>query len=172
MVVTNKKKNNYINIVKKKISFYNIEMINELFNYLGYLNNSKFFAGLVMIMLNIGSKYVTVELSKSQEAYLKNSVGRQLLIFAISWMGSRDILIALALTAIFTVLTDHLFNEESPMCVIPMKYRQFEEVLDLDKNQEVTDDEIAKATEILAKAKKREQRKEQLRNLNNFIMQV
>ena len=72
-------------------------MINEVFNYLGYLNNSKFFAGLVMIMLNIGSKYVTIELSKSQEAYLKNSVGRQLLIFAISWMGSRDILIALAL---------------------------------------------------------------------------
>ena len=79
-------------------------MISEVFNYLGYLNNSKFFAGLVMIMLNIGSKYVTIELSKSQEAYLKNSVGRQILIFAISWMGSRDILIALALTAIFTVL--------------------------------------------------------------------
>ena len=164
--------NNYINIVKKKISFYNIEMISEVFNYLGYLNNSKFFAGLVMIMLNIGSKYVTIELSKSQEAYLKNSIGRQILIFAISWMGSRDILIALALTAIFTVLTDHLFNEESPMCVIPMKYRQFEEVLDLDKNQEVTDDEIAKATQILEKAKRREQRKEQLRNLNSFIMQV
>ena len=148
---------NYINIVEKKISFYNIKMISEAFNYLGYLNNSKFFAGLVMIMLNIGSKYITIELSKSQEAYLKNSVGRQILIFAISWMGSRDILIALALTAIFTVLTDHLFNEESPMCVIPMKYRQFEEVLDLDKNQEVTDDEIAKATEILEKAKRREQ---------------
>ena len=163
---------NYINIVEKKISFYNIKMISEAFNYLGYLNNSKFFAGLVMIMLNIGSKYITIELSKSQEAYLKNSVGRQILIFAISWMGSRDILIALALTAIFTVLTDHLFNEESPMCVIPMKYRQFEEVLDLDKNQEVTDDEIAKATEILEKAKRREQRKEQLRNLNSFIMQV
>ena len=76
------------------------------------------------------------------------------------------------MTAAFVILTDHLFNEESPMCVIPMKYRQFEEVLDLDKNQEVTDDEIAKATEILAKAKKREQRKEQLRNLNSFIMQV
>ena len=172
MVVLKMVINNYINIVKKKISFYNIEMISEVFNYLGYLNNSKFFAGLVMIMLNIGSKYITIELSKSQEAYLKNSVGRQILIFAISWMGSRDILIALALTAIFTVLTDHLFNEESPMCVIPMKYRQFEEVLDLDKNQEVTDDEIAKATEILSKAKKREQRKEQLRNLNSFIMQV
>ena len=147
-------------------------MVSNILEYLKALNNSKFFAGVVMIMLNIGSKYVTIELSKNQEQYLKNNVGRQLLIFAISWMGSRDILIALALTAIFTVLTDHLFNEESPMCVIPMKYRQFEEVLDLDKNQEVTDDEIAKATAILDKAKKREQRKEQLRNLNNFIMRV
>ena len=105
-------------------------MISEVFNYLGYLNNSKFFAGLVMIMLNIGSKYVTVELSKSQEAY--QNIGRQLLIFAIFFDGSRDILIALALTGIFTVLIDHLFNEESPMCVIPMKYRQFA-VVDLDK---------------------------------------
>jgi len=147
-------------------------MIQQVLNYLGYLNNSKFFAGLVMIMLNIGSKYVTIELSKSQEAYLKNSVGRQLLIFAISWMGSRDILIALALTAIFTVLTDHLFNEESPMCVIPMKYRHFEEVLDLDKDNNVTDEELSKASAILEKAQRRGQRKEQLRNLNNFIMKV
>ena len=29
-------------------------------NYINSLNNSKFFAGLVMIMLNIGSKYVCV----------------------------------------------------------------------------------------------------------------
>ena len=147
-------------------------MMKNFFDRFKNLNNNSFFAGMMLILLNIGSKYITVELSKSQEAYLKNSVGRQILIFAISWMGSRDILIALALTAIFTVLTDHLFNEESPMCVIPMKYRQFEEVLDLDKNQEVTDDEIAKATQILEKAKRREQRKEQLRNLNSFIMQV
>ena len=147
-------------------------MINEVFNYLGYLNNSKFFAGLVMIMLNIGSKYVTIELSKSQEAYLKNSIGRQLLIFAISWMGSRDILIALALTAIFTVLTDHLFNEQSQLCIIPRKYRRYEHLLDLDKNNEVTEEEIRKATEILEKAKKRVNRQEQLRNLNNFMLQV
>ena len=147
-------------------------MLDKLLKYLSYLNNSKFFAGLVMIMLNIGSKYVTVELSKNQEEYLKNNIGRQMLIFAISWMGSRDILIALALTAIFTVLTDHLFNEESSLCIIPQKYRQYQHLLDLDKNNVVTDDEIKKATEILEKAKKKSQRQEQLRNLNNFMLQV
>ena len=147
-------------------------MLDKLLKYLSYLNNSKFFAGLVMIMLNIGSKYITIELSKNQEEYLKNNIGRQMLIFAISWMGSRDILIALALTAIFTVLTDHLFNEESSLCIIPQKYRQYQHLLDLDKDMVVTDDEIKKATEILEKAKKKSQRQEQLRNLNNFMLQV
>ncbi len=147
-------------------------MLDKLLKYLSYLNNSKFFAGLVMIMLNIGSKYITVELSKNQEEYLKNNIGRQMLIFAISWMGSRDILVALALTAIFTILTDHLFNEESSLCIIPQKYRQYQHLLDLDKNMVVTDDEIKKATEILEKAKRKNQRQEQLRNLNNFMLQV
>ena len=147
-------------------------MLDKLLKYLSYLNNSKFFAGLVMIMLNIGSKYVTVELSKNQEEYLKNNIGRQMLIFSISWMGSRDILVALALTAIFTILTDHLFNEESSLCIIPQKYRQYQHLLDLDKNMIVTEDEIKKATEILDKAKRKSQRQEQLRNLNNFMLQV
>ena len=147
-------------------------MVSNILEYLKALNNSKFFAGVVMIMLNIGSKYVTIELSKNQEQYLKNNVGRQLLIFAISWMGSRDILIDLALTAIFTVLTDHLFNEQSSYCIIPEKYRRYEHLLDLDENNEVTEDEIRKATEILEKAKKRTQKQEQLQQLNNFMIQV
>ena len=147
-------------------------MVSNILEYLKALNNSKFFAGVVMIMLNIGSKYVTIELSKNQEQYLKNNVGRQLLIFAISWLGSRDILIALALTAIFTVLTDHLFNEQSSYCIIPEKYRRYEHLLDLDENNEVTEDEIRKATEILEKAKKRTQKQEQLQQLNNFMIQV
>ena len=147
-------------------------MLSTLMEYLGYLNNSKFFAGVVMIMLNVGSKYITVELSKSQEQYLKNNVGRQLLIFAISWMGSRDILTALALTAVFTVLTNHLFNEESQFCIIPKKYRKFEHLLDLNKDGEVTQDEIDKATEVLEKARKKEQRREHLKNLNSFMLRV
>ena len=147
-------------------------MISVVFEYLSRLNNSKFFAGLVMILLNIGSKYVTIELSKNQEQYLKNTIGRQVLIFAISWTGTRDILMALALTAIFTVLTDHLFNEESKLCVIPKKYREFEHILDLDKDNQVSEEEIRTATAILEKAKKKIIKQDQLRNLNTFSLKV
>ena len=52
-------------------------MISYIMNSLKTLNNSKFFAGVVMIMLNIGSKYVTIELSKNQEQYLKNNIIRE-----------------------------------------------------------------------------------------------
>ena len=37
------------------------------------LNNSKIFTALMMICLNIGSKYITIKLSKSQEEYMKNT---------------------------------------------------------------------------------------------------
>ena len=147
-------------------------MIGVVLEYLKALNNSKFFAGVVMIMMNIGSKYVTIELSKNQEQYLKNNIGRQFLIFAISWMGSRDILIALALTAIFTILADHLFNEQSKLCIIPRKYRRYEHLLDLDKNNEVTEEELKHAKEVLERSRKKVERQGQLKNLNNFITQV
>ena len=147
-------------------------MIGVVLEYLKALNNSKFFAGLVMIMMNVGSKYVTIELSKNQEQYLKNNIGRQILIFAISWMGSRDILIALALTAIFTILADHLFNEQSKLCIIPRKYRRYEHLLDLDKNNEVTEEELKHAKKVLERSRKKVERQGQLKNLNNFITQV
>jgi hypothetical protein len=147
-------------------------MIGVVLEYLKSLNNSKFFAGFVMIIMNIGSKYVTIELSKNQEQYLKNNIGRQFLIFAISWMGSRDILTALALTAIFTILADHLFNEQSKLCIIPRKYRRYEHLLDLDKNNEVTEEELKHAKEVLERSRKKVERQGQLKNLNNFITQV
>jgi hypothetical protein len=43
---------------------------------------------------------------------MKWSISKQILIFAMAWMGTRDIYAALGLTAVFTILSDYLFNEE------------------------------------------------------------
>ena len=135
---------------------------------LGSLNNSKFFAGVMMIMLNVGSKYIKVELTKSQERFLQKNVFRQVMVFAILWMGTKDVITALIMTGIFHVLANHLLNEQSNFCIIPEKWRQFEEVLDLDGDGKVTEAEIKKAKEILEKAKRKEVKRERLRNMNNF----
>ena len=147
-------------------------MIKNFFDRFKNLNNNSFFAGMMLILLNIGSKYITVELSKSQEQYLKNSVARQLLIFAIAWMGSRDIVVALVLTGIFHVLTMYLFNEKSKFCIIPHEMRVYEDVLDLNGDGVVSEEEINKARQILQKAMNKDKDKKQIQAANFFKQNV
>ena len=65
------------------------------------LNNSKVFAGLMIITLNIASKFVNIKLGKTMERYLKYTFSKQILVFAIAWMGTRDIYIALTIVFFF-----------------------------------------------------------------------
>jgi len=137
-------------------------------NHVMYLNNSKFFAGVIMILLNIGSKFITIQFSKSTEEYLKWTVSKQLLVFAMAWMGTRDIYAALGLTAVFTILSDYIFNEESDLCIVPQKYRVLHKLVDTNEDGVVTEPELAAAIAVLEKAKREKQRKEQKEAFKRF----
>jgi len=123
-------------------------------NHIMFLNNSKFFAGIVMILLNVGSKFIAIQFSKSTEEYLKMNVTKQLLVFAMAWMGTRDIYTSLVLTAVFTILSEHIFNEESPYCCVPHKYRILSKLVDANDDGNVTETEINDAIAVLEKAKR------------------
>lgn len=148
-----------------KILFNSIAFIH---NHILFLNNSKFFAGVIIILLNIGSKFITIQFSKSTEEYLKMNVTKQILIFAMAWMGTRDIYISLILTAVFTILSDHLFNEESPYCCVPEKYRILAKIADKNLDGKVTDEEINNAINILEKARRDKIRINQRKNFTLF----
>jgi len=107
--------------------------ISYLNHHVMYLNNSKFFAGVIMILLNVGSKFITIQFSKSTEEYMKWSVSKQLLVFSMAWMGTRDIYTALGLTAVFTILSEYLFNEESALCMVPPQYRVLQKLIDTNE---------------------------------------
>lgn len=136
-----------------------------------YLNNSKFFAGVIMILLNVGSKFIAIQFSKSTEEYIKYSVGKQILVFAMAWMGTRDIYTAIGLTAAFTVMSEYLLNEESPYCVVPHKYRVLHKLVDTNNDGDLTDTEISAAVAILEKAKREKQRKHQKKLFSKFDFQ-
>ena len=142
--------------------------ISYLNNHVKYLNNSKFFAGVIMILLNVGSKFMAIQFSKSTEEYMKFSLSKQLLIFSMAWMGTRDIYISLGLTAVFTILSDHLFNEESSMCIVPYKYRVLHKLLDTNGDGQVSETEISSAIAILEKAAREKQRKQQKEAFTKF----
>ena len=124
------------------------------------LNDNKFFAGIVMLTMNIGSKYISIELSKTQENYIKYSLGRQILIFAVLWMGTRDIVTSLILTVIFILFADYLFNEHSKYCIIPDHYKELNITMDTD-NTKVTQKEVNDAIKVLKLARKLKKDKEE-----------
>ena len=121
-----------------------------------------------MILLNVGSKFISIQFSKSSEEYLKMNVTKQLLVFSMAWMGTRDIYTALVLTAVFTVLSDHLFNEESPYCCVPEKYRVLSTLVDTNNDGEISQDEINNAITILENAKKNKEKMKQKQSFTLF----
>ena len=129
-----------------------------------YLSSNKFFTGFMFLILNVGAKYATVNISKSQQEYIKRALFREVLIFAIIWSGSRDLFVSLILTVVFMVFTDYLFNDSSKFCVIPKHLRKFEDLIDTDGDGKISEEEIQKAMKILERAKKKEEKRKKLRN--------
>lgn len=117
-----------------------------------FLNNSKIFAGLIVIILNIAGKFVNIKLSKTMESYLKHTFSRNILVFCIAWMGSRDIYSALFMTTIFIILIDFVFNEESNYCMLPETFKTYHMSI-LEENNPTTD-EIRNAENVLKRANK------------------
>jgi hypothetical protein len=124
-----------------------------------YINTNKYLVGLAMIMLNIGSKFISVQFSKSTEEYLKLSVTKQILLFSMAFLGTRCLITSLVLVAVFTILSDHLFNEESKYCIIPHKYRILYKLVDTNNDGKISEEEINNAVKILEKAKKQKEEK-------------
>ena len=103
-----------------------------------------------MIAMNIGSRYIDLKLTKGQELLLKN-IAREVLIFTIVFINTKDIVISIIITVIFTILVNFLLNEESKYNILPSKYKQLNLISNNDKI--VTDYEITNAYETLKKAK-------------------
>jgi hypothetical protein len=143
-------------------------MYNQLINSIYSLNNSKFFAGIMIILLNIGSRFITIKLSKTQEEFLRNSIGHQILIFAIAWTGTRDIFTALLLTAIFVILTQFLLNEASNFCVLPRYMSELQKEMDINDDDNLSEQEIIRAINILKNAKEQERKKQSLELMYAF----
>ena len=130
-----------------------------LHNRINALSTSKIFAGLMIILLNISSKFVTIKLSKSMEAYLKYTFSRNVLIFAIAFVGSRDIYVAIFVTLVFILFMDYLLNEESTFCILPESFKKYHtELVENMENQHAptstpTIDQINQAIKVLSQVR-------------------
>ena len=132
-----------------------IGLFSDITNYIKNINDSKIFAGLMILTLNISTRFVNIKLSKTVESYLKNSFSRSSLFFVMAWMATRDVWVALGFCIVLTVLMDYLFNEESMFCIFPETFTDYHvNLLNDERNCKVfTKEDVDKAIEVLRKAK-------------------
>ena len=79
---------------------------------LNELSANKYFFGIVMITINIGSRFIFDELSDKQKKCINSKLVRRIVIFCIFFMATRDILASITLTLIFILFISDIFREE------------------------------------------------------------
>lgn len=137
---------------KKLFNNYNFEKFNVL-SFIENLNTNKLFIGIVIIFMNIGTRHIEIKLTKTQEKIFK-SAAREILIFSIAFIGTRDIILSFIITAAFIVLSQYVFNENSRFNILPKKLKQLESTLDTNNDGKISQEEIDKALKILKDANK------------------
>ena len=131
------------------------------------LSNNKLLIGIVAIFVNIGSRYIPINLTKNQEALLKN-ISTELLIFSITLLMSRDLITAILLTAAFTIMVRYIFNENSKFCILPEEYRNVTQLVDSNNDGIITNQELENAKNVLSRYKDQQNMYNKIFMLNNF----
>ena len=76
------------------------------------LAENKIFIGLMMIMVNVGARFIIEELSDEHRAIAKGDIFRKVVIFCSVFMATRDIVTSLIVTIIFVILMHEVLNTE------------------------------------------------------------
>ena len=121
----------------------------DLYSIIYNLNNSKFFAGILMILMNLGSKYISLELSESQDEFFSNIIIRRIMIFTVVFIATKDIIVSIIITACFVILVSGLFNQNSKYCLIKNNSPQ---------TKIITKEQVERAKKIIMKYEKQKEK--------------
>lgn len=67
----------------------------------------------MMLVLNIGSRFITHEYSDNDDEYQQNILLRRVAIFAACFVGTRSVITSILLTAGFVILASGVFRGKS-----------------------------------------------------------
>lgn len=79
--------------------------------------SSPYMIGAAIFLLNIGGRFLPMEITKQQEVFMNQPWFRRLLIFVIFFVATRNLVIAGWLSLIMILCIGYLFNENSSLCL-------------------------------------------------------
>ena len=82
------------------------------------MNMNPYLLGIAYITLNLGSRFFVMSVSPAQEAFLQNILFRPILLFAIMFIGTRNLIVAFWMTLLILLCLHFLLNENSTWFVL------------------------------------------------------
>ena len=77
------------------------------------INNNKYFYAIMMLLMNMGARYIELDLDNNHKNFLSSKVIRRLLIFTVTFIATRDIVASLIITSAFVIIVLNLFGSNS-----------------------------------------------------------
>lgn len=87
--------------------------LNPLEGLIMGINTNPYFIGLMMLLLNLGGRFLGMEMSKEQEKFFQHPWIRRCLIFTVLFVATRNIIVALIMTIFVVLIMTVLLNENS-----------------------------------------------------------
>jgi len=91
--------------------------INPIEGFLQIFNSNPYFIGIMMLILNLGGRFISLEVTKKQEQFLQLPWVRRGLIFTVLFVATRNIWVAFWATLTVILFLGYLFNENSALCI-------------------------------------------------------
>uniref|UniRef100_A0A6C0KEM2 Uncharacterized protein n=1 Tax=viral metagenome TaxID=1070528 RepID=A0A6C0KEM2_9ZZZZ len=82
-------------------------------DHINAVASSPFTIGIMILLTNVASRYIVHEFSTNEEEYGQNILLRRLAIFAVCFVGTRNLVVSVLLTAGFVILAGGLFRGSS-----------------------------------------------------------
>ena len=121
------------------------------------LSGNKYILGLMILLINIGARYIGNEVGDFMHKVLNHKFSRRFLIFLVLWMGTRDLVVAGVITISFIVIVTTIFNEHSDYCILP-----------IDNTSSITKEDYLMAKELISKYEKDNEPIKNNMNMNNM----
>ena len=91
----------------------NASTLDQILMSIQDINMNPYLLGVAYILLNLGGRFMVLSVSPAQEAFLQNIVFRPLLLFAIMFIGTRNLVVAFWLTLVVILVLHYFLNEQS-----------------------------------------------------------
>ena len=132
-----------------------LEAFNPLEASIAAFNTNPYFIGITMLLLNLGGRFLAMEITKEQEKFFQQTWVRGLLLFVVVFVATRNIVVAFWLSIIVMIILRLLLNENSDFYLLGHEGGKPEKFQDSAPTNALTPEEAdiyRKLTDKLAKA--------------------